>query len=274
MELIIALTISIASGVVGIAVGWFLRFIIALGKRGSMEIEIKEMMLEARQEADTIKKDAEEEADEFLKTAKEEIKKEEDRLQKTEDRLIKKENLLDNRQIDLDQNSEDLKSKEEEVEKSKNILAEISKQKQVELQKISGLDPNDAKQILLNELQNDYEEDLKIRIQKLEQFNKEKLDNKAREIITTAIQRLSVSVSSDNFTTNIELPSDEIKGKIIGKEGRNIKAFERETGVELIIDDTPGTITLSSYDPVRREIAKIALKNLIDDGIIQPAKIE
>jgi ribonucrease Y len=274
MELIIILIIAIASGVVGIAVGWFLRFIIALGQRGSMEIEIKEMMLGAREEAEKIKIEATHEAEEILKESKEEIKKEEDRLEKTEDRLINKENLLDKRQIDLDKEAEDLKYKNDEIEAIKNELDDLSIAKRKELEKITELKSEEAKEILIQEIQKMYEEDLNVRIQKLEISNKEKLDKKAQEIITSSIQRLAVSLPADVFTSTVDLPNEDIKGKIIGKEGRNIKTFERMTGVELIIDETPGAITLSSYDPVRREIARVALENLISDGRIQPAKIE
>jgi ribonucrease Y len=274
MELIIILIISIASGVVGIAIGWFLRFIIALGQKGSMEIEIKEMMLKAREEAEKIKSAANEEAEETLKETKEEIKKEEERLQKTEDRLINKESLLDKRQTDLDQESEDLKQKNIEIAVLKEELENLCEDKVKELEKITELNKEEAKELLIQEIQKMYEEDLNVRIQKIEISNKEKIEKKAQEIITTAIQRLAVSLPTDVFTNIVDLPSDEMKGKIIGKEGRNIKTFERMTGVELIIDDTPGAITLSSYDPVRREIARVALENLIKDGRIQPVKIE
>jgi ribonuclease Y len=118
------------------------------------------------------------------------------------------------------------------------------------------------------------EEDLVVRMQKLESQAQVRLEDRAREILATAIQRLASTVSGEMMSTSVPLPSDEIKGKIIGKEGRNIKAFERATGVEVIVDDTPGSITLSSYDPVRRAVARMALDNLIEDGRIQPAKIE
>ena len=214
MELIIVLAIAIASAFVGIAIGWFLRFIIALGQRGSMELEIKEMMLTAREEADQIKNEAQEEAEKILKESKDEIKKEEERLQKTEDRLINKEGFLDKRQLDLDSEAENLKEKESEMVLQKEQLQKVIEEKSLQLQKVSGLSKDQAKEILLEEIEKEYEEDLKIRAQKLETSNKEKLDKKAREIITSAIQRLAMSIPSDVFTTNIDLPSDEIKGKV------------------------------------------------------------
>jgi len=274
MQLIIVLLIALAAGLAGIAIGWFLRFIIALGKRGSMELEIKEMMLSAREDAEKILSEATEEASAVLKESKDEIKKEEERLQKTEDRLINKENLLDRRQTDIDEESESLKDKYEEIKKQEEGLEKIKNNKIEELQKISKLSNDEAKEILLKEIENQFEEDLKIRIQKLEHSNKDEIQKRAKDILTTAIQRLATNISSDIFTSIVDLPSDDLKGKIIGKEGRNIKTFERMTGVELIIDDTPAIITISGFDPIRREIAKLALQNLIADGRIQPVKIE
>ena len=274
MPLLIVLLIAASAGLAGIAVGWFLRFIIALGKRGSMELEIKEMMLAAREEVEQITSEAEEKAEKILKEAKDEIKKQEEELQKTKNRLIKKEDLLDHRQSDLDSESESIRDKEEKINKLKEEYSNKISQKISELQKVSDLTKEEARDILLEQLENDYEEDLHLRIQKLETRNKEVMDDKARNILATAIQRIGTSVSSEMFSSVIDLPNDEVKGKIIGKEGRNIKTFERETGVEILIDDTPSVITLSSYDPIRREIAKIAMEKLISDGRIQPVKIE
>ena len=274
MQLLIVLLIAAAAGLAGIAVGWFLRFIIALGKRGSMELEIKEMMLSAREDAEKITSEAENKAERVLKEAKSEIKDEESELQKTKDRLINKEDLLDRRQTDLDSESELLKKKDLEINKLKEEYQNKIHEGINDLQRISELDREDAKNILLEKLEKEFEEDLLIRMRKIESVNKEKIDEKARKILATSIQRLGVSVSSDMFSSMVDLPKEELKGKIIGKEGRNIKTFERETGVELIIDDTPGSITISSFDPIRRQIAKKALENLILDGRIQPAKIE
>ena len=126
----------------------------------------------------------------------------------------------------------------------------------------------------MRDVEKKYEEDILAKIQKLENGNDEKLEERAKEILATSIQRLAVSTASDLMTTTVAIPNNEIKGKIIGKEGRNIRAFERVAGVELIVDDTPGSIVISSFDPVRRQVARVALENLILDGRIQPAKIE
>ncbi len=274
MTTLIVLVIALAAGITGIAIGWFLRFIIALGQKGSMELEIKEMMLAAREEAENITSEAEKKKDRLLEEAKEEIKKLDDDLQKTKNRLIKKEDLLDHRQSDLDAEAEELKEKQKNIEeKEKEIKKKLEEQFSV-LQKISKLNVLEAKNLLIEKIEQEYGEDLAVRLQKLENQNKEKLEDRAKSILASSIQRLATNISSDLFSSVVDLPNDDVKGKIIGKEGRNIKTFERETGVEIIIDDTPSIITLSSYDPIRREVARIAMVELIADGRIQPARIE
>ena len=272
--LVIIALIAISALFVGMAIGWFLRFIIALGQKGSMELEIKEMMLEAREEFDRIIQEATEEADTLVKTAKEEADVLKRKLTKTEERLINKENLLDKRQFDLDEDKEELE-KQEVLTKEKLEELEITQKSLIEkLTKTSHMSILDAQQELIKITEKNFEEDLVARLHKLELAGKEKLEARARDIVISSIQRLSTQIDSEFFVTNIHLEEDAIKGKIIGKEGRNIKTFERLTGVELIVDDTPSTVTISSFDPVRRYIAKIALDNLLKDGRIQPAKIE
>jgi len=273
-SLIIIAIIASSAGLAGIAVGWFLRFIISLGQKGSMELEIKEMMLEAREDAEKITQSAEEEADNLLKEAKEEAKKLEERAQKTEERLINKEYLLDRRQSDVDENQEEVKQKDLDLQKTKEEIESLRQKKIDELQKISSLSSKEVLDELTKSLEEEYEEDIKTRIHKLEIAGKEKLEERAKEILTSAIQRLGNAIPSEVFSTSISLPDETIKGKIIGKEGRNIKAFERLTGVEIVIDDTPTSVTVSCFDPVRRQVAVIALEALIKDGRIQPAKIE
>ncbi len=262
------------TGLAGVAIGYFLRLIISLGKKGSMELEIKEMLLGAREEAKRISLEAEKAAQELAKTAREEFKEKEEKLQKTEERLINKESLLDKRQIDIDHESDSIKQKVQTLETEKERVEGLEKQKLSELEKIAQLSKDDAKQELFHVIEKQSEEDLAIRMQKLEMTGQEKIERHAKDILAACIQRYGNSVSSDVFTTHVNIPNDEIKGKVIGKEGRNIKTFERMSGVELIVDDTPGAITISSFDPIRRQIARVALENLILDGRIQPAKIE
>lgn len=263
-----------AAGIVGIAIGYYLRLIISLGKKGSMELEIKEMLLTAKEEAKRITTEAEAKSHDFAERAKLEIREKEEKVKQIEARLIKKEDMLDKRQSDIDTEVEAIKEKVVEIKTIREKTEKLEQEKAKELEKVAGMNAEDAKQALLKTVERNSEQDILVRIQKLEQNGEEILEKKAREILSTSIQRLANSVASDVMSTSVTIPNDEIKGKIIGKEGRNIKAFERMTGVEVIVDDTPGTITISSFDPIRRHVAKVALEELIKDGRIQPAKIE
>jgi ribonuclease Y len=274
MSLKLILVLLALSGAAGIAFGYFLRWIISLGKRGSMELEIKQMKLDAQETAKRIIEEAEKEAKEKTETLTNEFKEKERELKSTEDRLVRKEEMVDQRQQNIDAENESLKAKTEEIQRLKEKTEEGIKQQAEKLEKIAGLSAEEAKSELINAIEKRYEADIEGRMRKLEISGNEKLEARAKEILTTAVHRLGNSVVSDVIATTISLPNDEIKGKIIGKEGRNIRTFEKATGVDVIIDDTPGTITLSCYDPVRRQIARIALENLILDGRIQPAKIE
>jgi ribonucrease Y len=274
MSLKIVLVLLVLSGVIGTAFGYFLRWIISLGKRGSMELEIKQMMIEAQEEGKRVVADAEKKIESAKEKLTGELKVKESELKTTEARLIKKEELLDKRQSDIDEEVDEVKQKIDEVKKIRESTEALNAERQEQLEKIAKLSSEDARKELLGAVEKEVEEDLMVRMQKLESASTEKLDRKAKDILTSAIHRFGNSVTADVMTSTINLPSDEMKGKIIGKEGRNIKAFERASGVDVIIDDTPGTITLSSFDPVRRQVARVALENLIIDGRIQPAKIE
>jgi len=270
---IILLLIALAASA-GIAFGYFLRWIISLGKKGSVELDIKQMMLEAKEEATRIVTESETKGEEALRESRHAIKEKEEKIQKIEERLIKKEDFLDNRQRDIDKESEALKAHVVEVKNLREKADAYAQEKEAALARVASLSKEDAKIELLKIVEKQSEEDLLTKMQKFEMFGNEKIEEKAKEILATTIQRLAAAVPSDIMTTNVAIPSDEVKGKIIGKEGRNIKAFERATGVEIIVDDTPGSITLSSFDPVRRQVARVALESLIQDGRIQPAKIE
>ncbi|MEK7556095.1 MAG: ribonuclease Y, partial [Patescibacteria group bacterium] len=274
MDLKIVLLLSGVAGLLGIAFGYFLRWIISLGQRGSMELQIKQMTLAAKEEAQRIVEEADTKAKETLNKIHQEEKEREAQSKKTEERFIKKEDMLDNRQLDIDKQAEDIKKKIAEVKEIKDRVLESEHKKREELERIAKLSREEAKEELLKDIKQMYEEDLLVRTQKLETANREVLDRKAKDILSMSIQRLANSTASEVMATSVPLPSDDIKGKIIGKEGRNIRAFERAAGVDVIVDDTPGVITISSFDPIRRQIARVALENLILDGRIQPAKIE
>ena len=274
MELKIALLLLALTGAVGIGLGYYLRFIISLGKRGSMELLVRQMTLDAEVKAKKITEEAEKRATEKAQQQTSEFKERERELKQTEERLVRKEELLDKRQSNNDAEQESLAKKAEEIQKTKEKVDELVRAQQDKLEKTAGLTTEEAKNELLKSIEKRYESDIESRMRKLEITGNEKLEQRAKEILTVSVHRLGNSVVSDVLATTMTIPNDEIKGKIIGKEGRNIRAFERATGVDVIVDDTPGTITLSSYDPIRRQIARIALENLILDGRIQPAKIE
>lgn len=274
MSSTIVILLASAAGLAGIALGYYLRLIISLGKRGSMELEIKQMEMDAQESAKKIVLAAEEKAAETLKQLREETKEKEDKIKSTEERLIKREDALDGRQKDLDDEVEGLKGKINEIKAIKEKADSLLIERNTTLERIANLSEKEAREELIKDIEHKYSDDLIARIQKLETSNQDKIESRAKDILATAIQRLGNSVTADVFSTSVPIASEEIKGKIIGKEGRNIKSFERITGVEVIVDDTPGAITLSSFDPVRRQVARMALEALIADGRIQPAKIE
>ena len=274
MSLKIVALIAGLVGLVGAAIGYYLRLIISLGQKGSLELEVRKMMLNAEEKTKKLILDAETKSVEIINEAKKDSKEKEEKFKATEDRLVKKDNLLDQRQVDLDKKENDLKLRIAEIREIKDKVEKIETQKNAELLTIAKMSEEDAKNSLMSSMEKKYEEDILGRMKKLEDSGEEKLEHRAKEILATSIQRLSTSVAPDIMSTILSIPSDEMKGKIIGKEGKNIKAFERVTGVEVIVDDSPGIITISSFDPIRRQVARVALENLLLDGRIQPAKIE
>jgi len=260
--------------VISVVLGYLLRYVVTVGKKGSLELEVKKMILGAKEDAQNIVEEAEKKAGEITKEIKQEEREKEQEFKKTGERLVKKEELLDKRQSDIDREVESIKKKIENIKTVKDHLDQKSQEMEAELEKASKLSVDEAKEELFSVIKKNHEEDMLIRLKKLENEGKDKLENEAKDILAMAIQRMGNSTASEFMTSSVVIPSDDIKGKIIGKEGRNIRAFERESGVELIVDDTPGMVIISSFDSVRRQIARIALENLILDGRIQPLKIE
>lgn len=274
MDFTMVIAIGVGSGIFGLIAGYVIRWALTVGKKGSIELEVKQLMLSAKEEAQKIIQEGERKSEKKVEELRTQEKEKEREWRKTEDRLVKKEETLDRKQEEVDREAENIKSKVEEI---RGIKTEIEERKRVvesELEKVAALSEEEAKQNLMKKIEDRFEEDFRVRIQKLEREGVERLDRRAKDILSTSIQRLSASTAGDIMTTSVIIPNDEVKGKIIGKEGRNIRTFERVAGVELIVDDTPGTIVISSFDPVRRQIARVALENLILDGRIQPSKIE
>jgi len=274
MSLKIVFLLLAFAGLLGAAIGYTFRWLLVLARKGSIELEVKQIVFTAKEEANKITTAAEEEARQKAAAVESELRDKEEKITRAEDRIFKREEALDKKQTELDQEIERVKNKIEEIKSIRERAEAMVSERAEALARVAGMTKDDALKQLYTELERESGEDMMVRVQKLERDGMEKLERRAREILTTAIHRLGNSVASDTMATAVTIPNDDIKGKIIGKEGRNIKALERATGVEIIIDDTPGSIVLSSYDPVRRAIARVALENLIIDGRIQPAKIE
>lgn len=274
MSLNIILIMLALSGVGGVALGYVLRVLIGLAQRGSIELDIKQKLLHAKEQAAKIIADAEFRGEVVETERLAPVEEREEKITLREERLGAREEFLDSRQRDLDDKEVEVRQREQAALHSKNEAEKLTAERTKELAKVAHLSEEKAREELFSEIEHTYEEAILLRLQKLTANGRERLEDKARTILTTIIHRLGNAVNADVMSLSVMLPSEETKGKIIGKEGRNIKAFERATGVDVLIDDVPDRITLSSFDPLRRAIAKIALEKLIVDGRIQPAKIE
>jgi ribonucrease Y len=267
MSIKLVLILLALSGLAGIALGYILRLLIALGQRGSLDIQVRRQLLEAKEKAARIVEEAERRAERIEEEEEGPLREREERIEKYAQRLEKREAFLDERE-------ETLAEKLEQVERRENEAANLLRERRADLLKLANLTEDEALKKLFQDLEETHTEALLARLQKLETTSRRRLDEKARELLITTIHRLGSSVNAEVMTMSVPIPSEEMKGKVIGKEGRNIKAFERATGVDVIIDDAPDRITLSSFDPLRRYVAKVTLERLFEDGRIQPAKIE
>jgi len=271
MATFIILPISL---IIGILLGYFIRQSLAQKQANSIEAKLKVRLEKVKEEAKKLVLEAKEKADKILEEAREEEKKRKAQINKIEERLLERESLLDKRQLDLDEKEKEIKNIYEKIQVLKTELENLKNSEIEALEKIAKMSLDEAKEELFKRIEKENQTEVLGLLQKYEEAKKEELEKKAKEIMATAIERYAHSNVSEVTTSIVDLPSDDVKGKIIGREGRNIRHFEKLTGVELIVDDSPSTIILSSFDPVRREIARLALEKLIIDGRIQPAKIE
>jgi ribonucrease Y len=262
------------TGLVGLGAGYALRWLVGLSQKGSAELAMKQIMLDAREKAEAVVAEAEKKADAVVAAARGDLTGREDELREKDKRIGEKEQFLDKRQLDIDREAERIKAQIEEVKAIKVKADALVAERQKAVESAAKMSEDDALAQLMKTVEQKHEEDMMVRIQKLEIDGKERLEQKARDILATSIHRLGNAVQTDILTTNVPLPNDEVKGKIIGKEGRNIRTFERATGVDVLLDEQPGMIVISCFDPIRRQVARIALENLIVDQRIQPAKIE
>ena len=259
---------------VGGLVGYFIRQIVANQQIRSTKKQAQGLLDEATTKHAELLSAAREEAIKVRNVAEAENKERRLELQRVEKRLNQREETFERKLDSADRRERSLDSKEKDIEKVKAALEEIKEKELAQLESLSGVSSDEARELLLQSIKQEVEEEASRQVRVWEGHIKEEAERDAQSILATAIQRCTTDVVSETTVSTISLPSDEMKGRLIGREGRNIRALEQSTGVDLIIDDTPETVTISSFDPVRREIARIALGKLILDGRIQPARIE
>ncbi len=278
MEIIIIIATILISAVVFIPVGVLIRKRIAESKIEGAETEAKKILELANKEAENIKKEeifkAKEQIMQERQVLEQEIRERRGEVQKQESRIMQKEENLDRKEEALEHKERDFDKRDKEIQDKEEELNELKQKELEELQKISGFTSEEAKRILLDETAKTIKNETAAIIREEEQKAKEESVKKARELLTYAVQKCAADHTSETTVSIVNLPNDDMKGRIIGREGRNIKALETLTGIDLIIDDTPEAVILSGFDPLRREVAKIALEKLIEDGRIHPAKIE
>lgn len=276
--LVTAILVGILCLVVGLLVGYALRKNIGEKEIGSAEAKAKNIILDAENNADNLKKEkiveAKEEAYRIKSDLERELKERRNEIQKAERRINQKEENIDRKLDKIERREENITKRERSLEDKHNELDKFVQKQIDELEKISGYSKEEAKHMLLQEIEADVRKDASMLITKIESEAKEEAEKHAKEVITMAIQKCASETVAETTVSVVPLPSDDMKGRIIGREGRNIRTIETLTGVDLIIDDTPEAVLLSGFDPVRREIARIALEKLIIDGRIHPARIE
>ena len=274
MEILIAVIAAIVGLGLGGVVSYLLRHRVAQSRIQTAEADALRMISEAEAKSKGILLEAKDEVIRLRNQVEVELRERRSEIQRQERRLNQKEENLERKLEALERRERNLANKEKELEAIRNQAEQIKRQQQEELQRVAGLTAAEAKKILLAEVEQEIREDANRRLRHIESEMREEAEARARKILVTAIQRVTSEVVSEATTTVVPIPSDDMKGRIIGREGRNIRALEASTGVDVIIDDTPDAVTLSCFDPVRREVARVALTNLLRDGRIHPARIE
>lgn len=274
----ISSVVAVLFGVLGFFAGVFYRKKVAESKFGSAEIEAENIIAEAKRTSEAKKKEilleAKEESIKTKNEAEKEAKERRNEIQRLERRILQKEETLDRKVESLEKKEDQMQRKIESLEAQKEQVAKVLEKHQEELERISGLSTEQAREILLSSIENEVKTEAAILIKDTLAKAKLECDKKAKEVLSTAIQRCAVDHVAETTVSVVTLPNDEMKGRIIGREGRNIRTLESLTGIDLIIDDTPEAVILSGFDPMRREIARIALEKLILDGRVHPARIE
>lgn len=272
------IVVSVAIGAVALAVGALLGYTIKVrvgrGQVQAAERSAARILEEAKAKQRETLLEAKEEAIRLRSQAEAELKTRRDEVLRLEQRVASKEENLDRKLEAQERREQELTNQRQQLEQQKEQLEELHQRQLQEIERVAGLSADEARQLLLQEIDKEIREEAGRRLRLAEAEAKEKADQRARDILATAIQRLTTDVVSETTVSVVPIPSDEMKGRIIGREGRNIRALEAATGVDLIIDDTPDAVALASFDPVRREIARIALSRLVMDGRIHPTRVE
>lgn len=274
MYYLILLVVGLLALAVGSVLGYFARQSIARKRADTIEITLRKKITQVKKDADEIISRAKEKATQIIERTKRDVGSQRQEVFKAQKLLLKRENLLTERVSNLEEKEKEFREKVEKLREIKAGLEDLRQQSIKDLERVSNLSKQEAKKELLENLEKEYQQELLQKIRKLEQDGLEKYEKKAKKIVALAIQKCAFSQAQELTTTTVSLPNEDIKGRIIGKEGRNIRALEKLTGVEIIVDETPETVMISGFDPVRRQIAKTALEKLIQDGRIQPARIE
>jgi ribonucrease Y len=275
MEILIGLILGL---LVGTGAGFLVRKVMAEREVTSAEMRAKSLVQEARREADAGKREAlveaKDEVHRMRSEAEAELKQRRAEIEKKEDRFTQREATLDSRADSLDRKEQALEVKESEFTKARHELDRLAERARVELERVAGMTAQDAKQALIEDIEEEAKREAMLIVRDIEARAREEGDRRARKIIAIAMQRVASDLTTESTVTTVTLPNEDMKGRIIGREGRNIRAFEAATGTNLIIDDTPEAVVLSCFDPIRREMARLTLEKLIGDGRIQPARIE
>jgi len=266
--------LAVLLAIVGLVAGFGASTAVQMQRKGSAEEKAKKELEKAKREANKLVEQAREEAKKSVDSARKEEQSRRKELKDLEERLVTREESLDKKLDELDKRTETLRKNEDEVEQLKNEIRDIRTKQQDKLEKIAKLSKGDAADKLMQMTERDIKNDLLGLVNKLQNEAREDAEEQAALIITTAMERMASEVTAERTVTSLKLEDDEMKGRIIGKEGRNIQALQRATGVDIMVDDTPGYIVLSSFDPIRREVARRTMEMLMKDGRIHPGRIE